>query len=170
MTTVAEAIGAASNVTGGQSGRPTTAEASLAALRKPRCLLAHLLRPAKRPTLGITPKERKVCGPPHSLTTTLQRGDAMAPAAGKSSSRKFTTVAQFQTEPMFKSERKFAVERGLWPPEPAATDATLDQLSLEEKPKDCIEKYGGFVLAIGMVCLISSWFHFLHEAPRVRLV
>ena len=63
MTTAAEAIGAASNcthththththtryVTGGQSGRPTTAEASLAALRKPRCLLPHLLRPAKRP-------------------------------------------------------------------------------------------------------------------------
>ena len=65
----------------------------------------------------------------------------MAPAAGKSSARKFKTVAQFQTEPMFKSERKFSVERGLQPPEPAATGATLDQPSLEEKLKDCMEKY-----------------------------
>ena len=60
----------------------------------------------------------------------------MAPAAGKSSARKFKTVAQFQTEPMFKWERKFAVEPGLRPPEnrpfePAATGATLDQPSLE---------------------------------------
>ena len=94
----------------------------------------------------------------------------MAPAAGKSSARKFKTVAQFQTEPMFKSERKFSVERGLWPPEPAATGATLDQPSLEEKLKDCMEKYGGFILAIGMVCLISKWFHLFREAPRVRLV
>ena len=94
----------------------------------------------------------------------------MAPAAGKSSARKFKTVAQFQTEPMFKSERKFSVERGLQPPEPAATGATLDQPSLEEKLKDCMEKYGGFILAIGMVCLISKWFHLFREAPRVRLV
>jgi hypothetical protein len=85
----------------------------------------------------------------------------MAPAAKETSSRKFTTAAQFTTEPMFKQERKFTAERGLWPPEESpepGTDKT--PLSLSERLKDGLEKYGGVALATWMVLFLSTWLLF----------
>ena len=84
----------------------------------------------------------------------------MAPAATETSARKFTTAAQFKTEPMFKQERKFTAERGLWPPEESPEPGTDTPLSLTQRLKEGLEKYGGVALATWMVLFLSTWLLF----------